>query len=79
MTNPIPSWLQTPDQIKAGMMKVDLSYLEEPTANHPPPTPYAFKDDSIEVQIKRHQDTASRLTELAAWNMKQVEELNKCK
>jgi len=77
MTIPTPSWLQTPEQNRAGMMKVDLSYLDDPKRSQTPPTPYTFKDDSIEMQIQRHRDTASRLIEQAAWNMKQVEELTK--
>jgi len=77
MTAPIPSWLQTPDEIKSGMMKIDLSYLNDPNTSKTTPSPYTFKDDSIEIQIRRHRDTASRLIELASWNMKQVEELTK--
>lgn len=60
----------------AGFMKVDLSYLKDPNwwgREKNPPTPHVFKDTFSEIE--RHRDTASRLIELAAWNMRQAEKL----
>lgn len=77
----IPSWLMTEEQRKSEYMKVNLSYLNDPDwwgRKQLVPDEKDWPDNSVAVQIEHHKDTASRLIELAAWNMRQVEELTKC-
>ena len=61
-----------------GFMKVDLSYVTDPNwwgREKTTPEPYTFKE--VGSQIDRHYETASRLIELAAWNMREAERLAK--
>lgn len=59
-------------------LRVDLSYLSDPNwwgRKPASPMPHEFRDDFS--QIERHRDTASRLIELAAWNMREADRLTK--
>lgn len=54
-------------------MVIDLSYMTDPNWWGRKPAenkPHNFKNDHDEAE--RHRDTASRLIELAAWNMREA-------
>ena len=59
-----------------GGMQVDISYATDPAwwgLEKTHPAEHTFRDDFS--QIDRHRETASRLIELAAWNMREAERL----